>query len=120
MQDKWILRQVAARYLPRELSHRKKIPFLTSVNQRLEVAPEFFQASYVSELFGLSRTRTAYLMRSASHALRLRLLHLELWGRLYFRNTSIDEMRDQVRRHTSLPGRKVQISTRPAVSKKAA
>lgn len=120
MQDKWILRQVAARYLPREISHRKKIPFPTGVNRRMEVAPEFFQASFVSDLFGLNALRTRHLLRSASHALRLRLLHLDLWGRLYFRGAAIDALGEQVRRHVSLPGRTVQTSTRPVIRKKAA
>jgi asparagine synthase (glutamine-hydrolysing) len=120
IQDKWILRQVAGRYLPREISHRKKIPFPTSVNRRLEVAPKFFQASFVSDLFGLNAPRTAYLIRSASHALRLRLLHLELWGRLYFRGASIPELGDQVRRHVCLPGRESPAPTLPVVRHKAA
>ncbi len=104
MRDKWILRQVATRYLPRELSHRKKIPFPTSAYKRLEFQSSFFVNSFISDVFGLSRTRTTHLLHHASHALKLRLLHLEVWGRLYFRGSSTAELSQSLRNHVSFPG----------------
>ncbi len=119
MRDKWILRQVATRYLPRELSHRKKIPFPTNAYKRLEVSSSFFVNSFVSDVFGLSRTRTAHLLHHASHSLKLRLLHLEVWGRLYFRGSTTDELSQSLRNHVSFPGEQTrQLAI--AVQRKAA
>jgi hypothetical protein len=78
--DKWIIRKIADRYLPRELSQRRKRPFPTNAFGRWQISQRFFENSFVTDLFGLTRPRLGYLLDNASHALKLRLLHLGAWG----------------------------------------
>ena len=80
--DKWIIRQIADRYLPADLSQRKKRGFPTSAFQRLRVRPRYFEDSFVADLFRLDRVRMHHLLSNASHALKLRLLHLNVWGKV--------------------------------------
>jgi asparagine synthase (glutamine-hydrolysing) len=78
--DKWVVRTIADRYIPRSLSQRMKRPFPTNASERIQVADAFFEGSFVQDWFGLSRARLRYLLANASHTLLLRLLHLDAWG----------------------------------------
>jgi asparagine synthase (glutamine-hydrolysing) len=80
--DKWVLRKVADRYLPADLSQRKKRGLPTNAFQRLRIADSYFLNSYTSNLFQLHRAATRHLLTGASYALKLRLLHLDLWGQV--------------------------------------
>jgi asparagine synthase (glutamine-hydrolysing) len=80
--DKWIVRQIADRYLPADLSQRKKQGFPTNAFQRLRVRPRYFEDSFVADLFRLDRVRMHHLLNRASHALKLRLLQLNVWGKV--------------------------------------
>ena len=78
--DKWIIRQIAARYLPTRLSHRKKGMFPTNAFQRMRIAEGFFEDSFTAELYGVSRARMGDVLAQATGHLRLRLMLLESWG----------------------------------------
>jgi asparagine synthase (glutamine-hydrolysing) len=81
-EDKWILRKVAERYLPRELSARPKKPFPVNAysRRRLRISPAFFDDSFVANLFGLSSTKERLLVARASHDLKVKLMQLEVWA----------------------------------------
>lgn len=83
--DKWVVRQVANRYLPRALSQRHKGAFPMTASLRLQIGDGMFEDSFVTEWFGLSRPALRYLLSNASRALRFRLLHLEAWGHVCVR-----------------------------------
>jgi asparagine synthase (glutamine-hydrolysing) len=97
VRDKWILRKIADRYLPRSLSHRKKIGFPTSAFQRLVIPPQIFENSFVPDLFGLSAANLRYLTARAGPGLKLRLLHLDVWGNICLRDMTTDSMADRLR-----------------------
>lgn len=80
--DKWVLRTVASRYLPKALSHRRKRGFLTSVQKRMTVDADLFRDSFVAHLFSMTSAQTRYMCERASRDLQHRLLHLEVWGQL--------------------------------------
>ena len=77
---------MADRYIPRALSQRIKIGFWTTVFQRMEVAEEYFADSYVRELFELTRPQMAAVVKEADQDLRMRLLHLDVWGQVCLRD----------------------------------
>ncbi|MDH3695061.1 MAG: asparagine synthase C-terminal domain-containing protein, partial [Gammaproteobacteria bacterium] len=102
---KYILRKVAARYLPDELVYRKKQGFgfpiaqwmrsdLSGFLQKLFSESRFvelgiFEQKYMQELL------EEHLSGKVDHNFRLWiLLNLELWYRIYFENQSMDDMRE--------------------------
>jgi asparagine synthase (glutamine-hydrolysing) len=80
--DKWILRKVGERYLPRNLSQREKKPFPVNAYspRRMRISPRFFENSHIGEIFGLSSSKTRFLIEKATHDLKLKLIHLEVWS----------------------------------------
>jgi asparagine synthase (glutamine-hydrolysing) len=96
--DKWILRRVGARYLPRELTFRTKRPFPVDAYKpgRLRIATTFLENSFVQELLGLSATATKILVEKADHELKWKLLQLEVWGELFVARTAQQAVADRV------------------------
>lgn len=90
VRDKWVVRAVADRYLPRELSHRTKLGFWTTAFERMRVSARYFDDSFVSELFGLSRAQVDSLVGRADFDLVVRLLHLDVWAQVCLRGESLD------------------------------
>jgi asparagine synthase (glutamine-hydrolysing) len=88
--DKWVLRQIGARYLPPELTYRPKKPFPVDAyaEERLRINPSIYENSFVQELFGLSRQALKILIDEANHDLRWKLLQLDVWAELFLRQTS--------------------------------
>ena len=102
--DKWMLRKVAERYLPRALSHRPKKPFPVNAYsaKRMRIAPAFFDQSYVTELLGLSSRTTRYLLEKAEHDLKLKLLQLEVWAHVCVHNLPANALVTRLREYLSI------------------
>jgi asparagine synthase (glutamine-hydrolysing) len=94
--DKWVLKQIASRYLPAGLVHRKKMGFPLPLQDYL--APlahrELFTNGFCYDVLGLSR-------RSIDESLGnwhehpfafLSLVSLEIWGRLFIRHESLEQV----------------------------
>lgn len=105
---KYILRNVASRYLPRELTHMKKqgfrfplgIWFRTDLKDMLRSL--FSQSRFVElgifEQRYIDRLLDEHIAGKVDHNYRIwLLLNLEVWYRLYFENESIDAMRTLLR-----------------------
>lgn len=105
LRDKWVLREVAARYLPPELAYRKKMGFPTNAQYRMKIRPELFAGSFVADLFGLTDREVRHLLERGSQQLRLRLLHLEMWARVCLEGPPIDRMSSRLRDHVSMQTR---------------
>jgi asparagine synthase (glutamine-hydrolysing) len=101
--DKWIVREVARRYVPRNLSHQPKRAFPTNAFQRLEMAKGFFRRSFVSDLFELSDQQVDYLEANARTDLKLRLLHLDTWGQIFVRGCSDPDVVARLWRSLRIP-----------------
>jgi asparagine synthase (glutamine-hydrolysing) len=100
--DKWIIRQVADRYLPTDLSQRPKGMFPTNAFERFQVADGFFGNSAVADWFGLSAPRLRHLTGSAGPALKLRLLNLEAWMHLCIHSLPKEKLLANLVRHVSV------------------
>lgn len=102
LRDKWVLRKVAARYLPRSLAQRKKRGFPIQVHQRMRIKPEFFNDSFVGDVFALSPREVDFLFRHANQELRLKLLHLDVWARVCLNGAPLDEVRARLQKCVAL------------------
>lgn len=81
MGNKWVLRKVAERHLPRGLSARPKRGFPTNAYERMRIDPGFLRGSYIAEMFGLDGMRSRALWEATNVGTHLRFAHLEIWGR---------------------------------------
>jgi asparagine synthase (glutamine-hydrolysing) len=90
LRDKWVLRKVAERYLPRFLAQRTKRGFPISAPARIRIKPELFKDSFVSDVLTLRAAQSDFLV---NHDLRLRLLHLDVWARVCLQGAPPDEVR---------------------------
>lgn len=102
IRDKWIVRKVADRYVPKGLSQRIKIGFWTTVFQRMEVAPVYFDDGFVPNLFGLSQPQMRALLDRADQDLTMRLLHLDVWGRVCAERQPVDASVARLRDHVTI------------------
>lgn len=100
--DKWIIRRLAKRYLPKRISQRPKRPFPTDAYQRLYISHEFFENSFLAELLRLNGTRLEQLIAGTDRALRLRLLQLDVWGQVCLRDIPKCHIVQRLRNHTHL------------------
>ena len=99
--DKWVLKEVAARYLPRNIVVRQKVGFPLPVQEYL--APlanqRFFDDGFCLNTLGMHRQ--GFLEAVAGWDGRVHgffnLLALEIWGRLFVMRQSVEEVTDRVR-----------------------
>jgi asparagine synthase (glutamine-hydrolysing) len=100
--DKWILKQVAARYFTGQLVTRKKMGFPLPLEQYLEPLAdiEFFAGGFCEQSLGLSRRGIAHLVSSWRRWVHgfFGLVTLEIWGRLFFLGEDLEGVMEHVRR----------------------
>lgn len=101
--DKWVLRRLADRYLPRNLAHRRKRPFKAPALNRVRVQREFFLGeSYVRSFLRMSGAEFGLLFDAADQRTRLKLAMLEAWGQILIQGSPPEDLVDPLRRHLPL------------------
>lgn len=99
--DKWVLRKVADRYLPRSLSQRKKWPFTVKAFDRMKIPSAYFEKSFVADYFKLAKPELDYLLDNADQKLRIKLLMLNVWGDVCLGIAPPEATRRQLQTHLS-------------------
>lgn len=82
VRDKWVLREVARRWMPRRLAGRIKIGFWTTVQRRMRVAARYFDDSPLHDLLRVAPPELRSAVETADQDLQMRLLHLDVWARV--------------------------------------
>ena len=98
---KWLVRKVGERHLPPDLAFRRKRGFPTTGLRRLKIAPSFFEAGWLADHLELSKTRLVAFVEEHEESL-VRLLQLDLWGRLLLRHEDREAVQDQLRAHVGM------------------
>jgi len=110
--DKWIVKEIAAHHLPRELVYRKKVGFPLPLHDYLAplAQEEFFCGGFCLEVLELQPKGLSETVSKWTHDVEgfFTLLTLEIWGRLFFLHQSVEEVTEQVMRsvgeHGALSG----------------
>lgn len=82
IRDKWIIREIARRYLPRPLADKAKRGFPFSGLFSLNIAQSHFADSPIADMFELSPRTFEALVADLPHAAQVRLLLLDVWARV--------------------------------------
>ncbi len=105
IRDKWVIRKVADRWVPRELSQRVKMGFWTTSAERMVVPAEYFKDSFIQNQFGLTASQIKSTLDEADQDLKLRLLHLDIWARICLMDEPLDSVRVDLEKTISIrPG----------------
>jgi asparagine synthase (glutamine-hydrolysing) len=94
--DKWVLKEIAAHYLPRDIVYRKKVGFPLPLQDYL--APlakgELFRGGFCLEVLGMHRRGLLEAVSNWQQNVHgfFNLLALEIWGRLFFLRQPLDEL----------------------------
>jgi asparagine synthase (glutamine-hydrolysing) len=97
--SKWILRQIADRYLPKNLSQRSKGAFPVDAFQRLKISPDYFENSLVSDMLELSAREMKYVMENSDKSLKFKLLQLDCWAHVCLYNLSEETLNSKLKRY---------------------
>ena len=101
--DKWILRKIAERYLPKELSWQKKKPFnLGNPYGRLRFSDKFLKNCYLREMFDISEKQMIEFALYMPGQLRVKLLHLDVWAKICLAGLPWTEITDKLRDEVDL------------------
>lgn len=92
MIDKYIVRKHAEKYLPDSLNYREKKGFPLYGLLHMKVKKGFFKDGFVQEMFGFGQDGSNALERDTERYLLAKLACVEVWGRLFVRNESIDQV----------------------------
>lgn len=98
--DKWVMRMVADRYMPKGLSRRKKMGFPATAFERMTIPRDYFgSSSFVPSFFGLTSGQTDYLFENGNQDLKAKLLLLDVWSQVCLEDRSPEEASEHIRRH---------------------
>ena len=99
---KWILKELATRYVPREIAFQKKIPLDVPLGEYFEPAFKrpLFEDGFLASMLGLDWNTAQALIKRARERrpLLFQLVHIETWGRLFFMQQSADEVQELLSR----------------------
>jgi asparagine synthase (glutamine-hydrolysing) len=100
--DKWILKQIAARYLPSAVVYRPKVGFPLPVRDYLEplARAEFFVNGFALDFLEMHRRGFMDAISNWQQNVHgfFNLLALEIWGRLFVMHESIDDVTERIAR----------------------
>ena len=93
IKDKFILRHIVKFKLPKNISNAPKRGFPINIKDRLRFKSSLFNNGYLSELLSLSKKESERLLSMNNHYL-LKLVTIEIFGRLFSLNFSVDETKE--------------------------
>ncbi len=97
--DKWIVREVAKRYLPKELHARPKRGFQVHAYHRTKIETDWLVRSAAMDVLGMDSREASFLLERAPRPLLLKLVQVEVWVRLFLQGESCANVQAVLRQH---------------------
>ena len=98
--DKWALRKIACRFLPRQIVYRKKVPWDLPLKSYLApfASKRFFKKGVCLDLLNLDQKAIDAVVATYEHHLQsfFNLVNLELWGRLFLLQQPVEEVEESI------------------------
>ena len=100
--DKWLLKEIASRHLPRNIVYRKKMGFPLPLKDYLAplAREELFHDGFCVEFLGIHRRGLFEAISNWTENVDgfFNLLAIEIWGRLFFFRQSVEEVTSTILR----------------------
>jgi asparagine synthase (glutamine-hydrolysing) len=98
--DKWLLKAIAARHLPRAIVKRRKVGFPLPIQDYLApfVHGNFFHKGFCNEIIGLHARgiRETIASRQMNVQAFFNLVSLEIWGRLFIMQQPLEQVSEYI------------------------
>jgi asparagine synthase (glutamine-hydrolysing) len=103
--DKWPVRALARRYVPRSVARRPKRGFVTSAQDRMRIPWQLLDGTWLADLLGLRAPELERLFAAAPQGLKLHLMQAYVWGEVCVHGVATTEMEKTLSAHVALaPG----------------
>ncbi|MBO3699079.1 asparagine synthase (glutamine-hydrolyzing) [Roseivirga sp. E12] len=97
--DKSIVRSLAKKTLPKELSMKKKKGFPVSGLYEVTISPKFFTDGILTDILRLNSSQLKYMHTTSSKYHIALLASFEIWAKLFVKKESIENVTSQIHRH---------------------
>ena len=104
LEDKAVVRAVARRYLPPELSQKRKQGFPVYGLQYLRIRPGFFRDGYVAQILEMDERAEKGVIGLGDPYLVGKLAAVDVFGRLYGLNEAVNEVAQRLQEFCSMDG----------------
>ena len=102
LKDKWVIRKVARRYLPRQLSERQRQGFRFDAFDRIQISSKYFCGSPLTDIFELSAKGMQFLIDQSPRDLILKLFHLDIWTHVCLYGLGKEKLLNRLKQHIRL------------------
>lgn len=94
--DKWVVRKMAEKYLPKEIVRKKKFGFPMYGHQYVRVNESFFRDGWIAESLGLSRDVQKYFLETQDPYMIGKLASVEIFGRIFGFGHSTESVKQHI------------------------
>lgn len=100
--DKWIVRKTAEKYLPTDLTYKKKNGFPMVGHKFVRIKKDFFKDGWVAENLRLDNKRQEFIIKSQNPYFIAKLASVEIFGRIYVLNENLEKVKNHVLQHAEI------------------
>jgi asparagine synthase (glutamine-hydrolysing) len=94
--DKWVVRKMAEKYLPKEIVRKKKFGFPMYGHQYVRVNESFFRDGWIAESLGLSSDVQKYFLETQDPYMIGKLASVEIFGRIFGFGHSTESVKQHI------------------------
>lgn len=100
--DKWIVRKIAEKYLPKELVTKKKNGFPMFGHKFVKVKDGFFENGWIADSLGLKKNAQDFFVKTQDPYFVAKLASVEIFGRIFAADESLESIKDHVLKHVEI------------------